>query len=80
MSKAEDGPRDETGSHRAWLLGAYCRACARITDMVPPIPKLVVNNRVGLRIGRCAECGGETFRVSGARGADAETRAEASEP
>ena len=64
----------------ARVLTAYCRACARITDMVPRMPKLVVKNGVGLRIGRCTECGGETFRVSGSPGADAETRAEGSGP
>ena len=64
----------------AWVLTAYCRACARITDMVPPMPKLAVKNGVGLRVGRCAECGGETFRVSGSPGADAENRAEGSAP
>jgi len=39
----------------AWVLTAYCRACARITDMVPRMPKLAVKNGVGVRVGRCAE-------------------------
>ena len=58
-------------------MAAFCFPCGRMTPMRPAVPRLAVQNGVALRVGACALCGGETFRIGGARGKDIESHDEA---